>query len=190
MPQGTVKVIKPNKGGFYSTMMSDNSWYGGTKIPPHFGDGTNLNIGDEITFNITESNGFKNLDYSSLSKVENKAPSQAVVRSEGAGGAPRNSSEYWANKEARDVGKEERYIETQKIIQFQAARNTATSVLTLLLEQKVLPAFGGKKATHADQFADMLMDLTLRMSEEARAQGVVEGVAPIVSLPATDGDNE
>jgi len=185
--QGIVEVIKPNKGGFYATMLKDKKWYGGQKVPPSFPDGMLGAKGDEITFEVVNANGFSNIKEGSITRVTNDAPTAAVARTATTGGYTGDKWDdkdlYWERKEVRDK-------ETQSIIQFQSARNTATSVLTVLLEQKVLPAFGGKKATHADQFADMLMDLTLRMNQEALEQGRVEGIAPIVSIPVADSDNE
>jgi len=172
MTQATVKVIKPNAGGFFSTMMSDGEWYGGTKVAPHYADGTALIVGDEVTFDITMNGKYKNLNYGSLTKVVGQAAPSTVAQSTSSGGGL-SRDDYWANKEARD-------IETGKVIQFQAARNSAISVLMPLLINGDLPAFGGKKATHVDQFMGMLMDTTLRMVEEAKVQGESSFTPPTV----------
>lgn len=125
---GVVEQVasKVLSSGKYYSFKIGNDWYRTNKTKPPF------EAGYKVKFEF-ETNKYGNqVDIDSITFKAGEAPKKEVK-------AGRSQSEYWEQKEIRD-------IDNQKRISFQAATNTAISMVNAALAGGFLKLKGGAKA--------------------------------------------
>lgn len=142
--------------------------------------------GTYVQFEVDDKN---NVSMATLTASEKRAPEpmsteQAVTK---AASYVASKDEYWTRKEERDV-------ETQKVIQFQAARNSAIAAIVGAVSQGVieLPKTKGKSY---DAYMAYIDDLTQRYFADAKTQGHVDSTneaeaSPTAAAEASSDDRE
>jgi hypothetical protein len=156
---GVIEYIG-QKNGFWNIKLDDNEWYGAGKYEPK------CNKGDTVEFDIEWRGDFKNIVNKTLNVLEraqrgggssrggNTQQRDSGSRGNSSGGyregrtSPReqeqparraggSKDDYWARKEERD-------LETQPKIEFQAARNSAIEFVKLLGTLNLMELKGSK----------------------------------------------
>lgn len=132
------KVIKGAKA--YSALINE-AWYGCGFDKPSFEEGHTIKAA------FTENGKWKNMDMASVRAVNTitlDKPAPTVTKAPAKKEAPvsgGNKDNYWENKAAQDH-------KTQKEIRLQASRNTAVSLVSVLLERELV-SIPTKKADQA-----------------------------------------
>jgi len=144
---GTVEFVKKNDQGYWSIKTADGQWFGCGKMKPACEEG------DEVAFDFSQNGKYNNADLDTLEVISSgnavaKKPSKPAWSGKKSASSEGSSKEgYWEKKEERDV-------QVQKEIRFQAARNAAIEALSVALANGVLTIPPGKK--EGDQFKVLL----------------------------------
>lgn len=179
--QGVVERI--TQRGRATNICVAGTWYGCGF------NGVPCQEGDEVTFSVTQNGNFLNADVNSMEVLSsgNQAPPRQQQQRGGyqqrrsaprasSGGAPAGNpkDDYWKQREERDV-------ETQRRIQYQASRNSAIAAVAAALEKDILP-LPATKAKAFDAYLAMIDELTERYNN------ATSGEAQNGPVPADDDD--
>ena len=146
--QGTIKKVYNNKGR-WSLLMDDENWYGNGYQRP------NAEEGQEAKFQWSQNDrGYRDIKQGTLRS--RGAPSAPAEQKGAKAGANRGNAaareQFWADKEARD-------IDTQKRISFQAAVNSALTLVNAAMERELISIPKSKKASEKlDAYVAIVME--------------------------------
>lgn len=160
MIQGTIQKTFTNmvrgRGLHSFTLRGQQGFFRTGETPCPIKEGT------YVQFEVDDKN---NVNLTTLVAMEKRAPDAVPTEKavQTAAAYVNSKDEYWSNKEERD-------IETQKVIQFQAARNSAIAAIVGAVAQGVieLPKTKGKSY---DAYLAYIDDLTQRYFADAKVQG-------------------
>lgn len=181
MMQGVVKRITtktiPNGSQVFNIQMDDGDWYGFGFDKPAFSEG------QQISFEVEFNGRYKNVAKGSA-QVIGGAPAPAQQQQPAASGSM-GRDDFWANKEKRD-------IVVQRIIQYQAARNSAIELVKVAVEAEAI-ALPAKKADKMDALVAIVRELTDVYVDDAREAGSGKKKAeakPAPQEPTDDFDDD
>ena len=200
--EGNVEFVKKNDHGYYAVKMSDGQWYGCGKDEPEF------NKGDAVRFEVVTNGRYLNVDEATVEVLEKNAapqrsaPSRSSAPRRSGGGSQKFSKdmskdEYWKNREARDLAKDERLakrdITTQNEIRLQASRNAAIELIGVAINAKVIEfPEEKKKGKNFDVLSTYVDKLTEKFYNETKAINkavdVAEPAPEVEETPAEDED--
>jgi len=144
---GTVKKVF-ERGGRHSLLMDDDQWYGlGRNAAPGVFDGAT------VRFSWVQNGKYKNITEGTV-QVKEGAPTQTKSYTQKASGG---ASDY-AKKEKYWLDKEQRDIDTQKRISYQAAMNTSINLVNTMLEGGFMTAPKGKVADKHEAYMAMVYE--------------------------------
>lgn len=150
MPEVVGVVERVNEkvlpSGKYYSFLIDDVWYRTGRDQPSF------EAGYKVKFTFEEDKYGKQVKVDQVKFKEGEAP---PARGRATGGKPKTNSEFWENKEARD-------IDTQMRISFNGAFNSATALVTAAFANDIisLPA-KTKAADKLDAFRAMVEEETV-----------------------------
>lgn len=140
----------------------------------------------EGTYVQFEADDKNNVNMSTLVAMDKRAPEQmpteqAVSR---AASHVNSKDDYWTRKEERD-------LETQKVIQYQAARNSAIAAISTAVSQGII-TLPGTKGKSYDSYMKYIDDVTMRYFADGTALGHTEETndGSPQAAPASDNDRE
>lgn len=186
---GKVSVLTTDAKGNYRLKI-DEKWYGtGSTEDPGITQGQTVQFDFELSKpwrkpGTTTDVYFNNIVKGTLRPVtspqstpaESPKPVLQPGQARNFPGTGMSKDDFWANKEARDIAKEERYAVTQDQIQLQSARNAAIEFVKILASEKAIQySNAANKQTPAarlDTIETLVGKYTIDFLNETKALGV------------------
>ncbi len=169
-------IVVPDKNG-------DDQWYSWGRKKPTRKSGEDLLEGDEVQFEYTVNGKYRNAEVETLksraTEQSGKTKSTSQSRgSRGGGGKSAEEKNYWTQREEREARKD-------KQIAFQSAMNTATAMVSVMIDKEIVK-IGGKAADKLDAFVAVVDTLAVDLFK--RCQGIPDSYDSIIAGEEEDED--
>lgn len=151
-------------------LVNDDTWYNcGTKHP-------GVTKGDMIEFDVNKTeNGRAQVNTDTI-KVTKPAKTQVMTGKNGIG---MTKDDYWSRKEERD-------IQTQKVIQLQSSRNSAIELTDVLIKNGAINLDKAAVAKRKQIILDQFNELVEYFQKESRGVNVPGNEAEMIDEDTTE----
>ena len=166
---------KRGKSKVYDFKVGDN-WYKAGFTDPQ------LNKGDNIEFEYTETKYGNEIDVASITEVKEEKKAKTPVAASTPVKAVGNKNDYWEERAVKDDDR-------QVLITFQASRNAAIAIVTSALQANTvaLPKVQNKQL---DAVLSLVNEITVRYFKESSNLGALKALLTVEVVEAQEEEEE